>query len=118
MAHYSDDISGCGDSVLSAIRAQFFKVIKVIITKIKEIRDKNFLIHMLDALIWNYNGADLEYLAKYDVFGVLEKGDGGRTHPIALAWGKQIRQVKQNDDRTLTRKLMNTFEFLFKQVLS
>ena len=34
VAHYSDKITGCGDSVLASIRKQFFKIIKVIIMKI------------------------------------------------------------------------------------
>ena len=35
VAHYTDDISGCGDEVLAAIRKEFFKVIKAVVTKIK-----------------------------------------------------------------------------------
>ena len=45
----------------------------------------------MPALIWNYQGEDFDYLAKFDVLSVIQHGDGGRMHPIALAWGKQIK---------------------------
>ena len=118
VAHYSDNISGCGDSVLAAIRIQFFSIIKVLITKIKWSLNEKHLVHMLNALIWNYKGIDLNYLAKYEVINVLQFGDGSCIHPIRLAWGKQIKQKKQSDDATLTRTVVNIFEFLFKQILS
>ena len=35
VAHYTDGISGCGDSVLSVIRKEFFKIIKVVIHRIR-----------------------------------------------------------------------------------
>ena len=47
VAHYSDDIAGCGDSVLSAIRKQFFKVIKTIIVKAKQTRDEKHLLVLI-----------------------------------------------------------------------
>jgi hypothetical protein len=71
VAHYSDNISGCGDSVLAAIRTQFFRIIKGLITKIKKSRNEKHLVHMLDALIWNYKGVDMNYLAQFEVFSVL-----------------------------------------------
>lgn len=54
VAHYSDKIQGCGDSVLAAIRSQFFKIIKVIISRIKTCRSESHISAMLRALIWNY----------------------------------------------------------------
>ena len=86
--------------------------------KIKESRDPKHLQIMLDALIWNYKGEDLDYLAQYDVLNVLQNGDGGQMHPLRLAWGRQIKQKLQKDDNTLTRTVINLFEFLFKQILS
>ena len=73
---------------------------------------------MLNALIWNYKGSDLSYLADYQVLEVVHKGNGERMHPITQAWGKQIKQCMQSDDVTLTRTIANLFEFLFKQILS
>ena len=118
VAHYSDKIKGCGDSVLASIRQQFFKIIKVIITKLRISRDPKHLVHMLNALIWDYKGNDLTYLAKYDILGAIQFGDGGETHPLKLAWGRQLKQKKQSEDATLTRTVINLFEFLFKQILS
>ena len=43
---------------------------------------------LLNALIWNYKGEDLNYLAKFDILEVIQHGDGSRMHPISLAWGK------------------------------
>lgn len=118
VAHYSDKIHGCGDSVLNAIRRQFFKVIKSVIVKAKETRDEKNLIMLLNALIWNYKGSDLSYLAECDIVGMLVKGDGGRMHPIAMSWGKQLKQKKESEDPTLTRTVITLFEYLFKQTLS
>lgn len=96
VAHYSDEISGCGDSVLSAIRTEFFKIIKIVIAKIKQSRETETLIQLLNALIWNYKGIDMSYLAEFDLIGTLQSGDGDKTHPIWLSWGKQIKTVLQS----------------------
>ena len=49
---------------------------------------------LLNALIWNYKGSDMNYLAEYDLIGVLQRGDGDRTHPVWLSWGKQIKTTR------------------------
>ena len=71
VAHYSDGISGCGDSVLAAIRTQFFEILKVVVLKLEQEREPNDLMTLLNALIWNYKGEDLNYLAKFDVLEVI-----------------------------------------------
>ena len=73
---------------------------------------------LLPALIWNYKSTDMQYLVKCDLINTLQYGDGGRIHPIPLSWGKQIKQVKQSNNKSLTRSIANLFEFIFKQVLS
>ena len=57
--------------MLASIRKQFFKIIKVITMKIKQTRNLPHLSAMLNALIWNYQGQDLNYIAKFDMLGVL-----------------------------------------------
>ena len=98
VVHYSDKIKGCGESVMNAIRRQFFKVIKSVILKAKKTRDEKTLNTLLQALIWNYNSSDLAYLAKYDIVGLLERGDGGTMHPIAMSWGKQFKFKKPDQE--------------------
>ena len=36
LSHYSDGLTGCGDSVLKAVRRQFFKLIKAIVIGLKD----------------------------------------------------------------------------------
>ena len=85
--------------------------------KAKHSRDSKHLLILLDALFWNYKGEDLTYVVKSDIVGLLERGDGGQMHPIRMSWGKQLRQKKLSEDDTLTRKVAQMVEFLFKQVL-
>ena len=109
VAHYTDNISGCGDSVISAISNEFFQIIKRIVLKIKISRRSNNLSQLVEALIWNYRGNDLNYLAEFNVIEVLQRGDGDRLHPIRLIWGTGGK---------IADSIANLFEFLFKQVLS
>lgn len=56
VAHYTDGISGCGDSIIDSIRKEFFKIIKAVITMIKTTRDTARLSELLNSLVWNYKG--------------------------------------------------------------
>ena len=94
VVHYADKIKSCGDSVLKAIQRQFFKVIKSVIVKAKNTQNERDLGALLQALIWDYKSSDLPYLVKYDIIGLLERGNGDPLHPIAMCWGKQIRPRK------------------------
>ena len=88
VAHYSDNIEGCGESVLTEIRIEFFKIINMILVRIKTNRDNDTLIYLLNSLIWNYQGNDLNMLSEFNIIEVIKVGDGDPTHPISLNWGK------------------------------
>ena len=108
MAHYTDNISGCGDSVVASISKEFFRILRRIIVMVKASRCPKTVGLLLDALIWNYKGNDLNHLAKFNIIEVLRNGDGERLHPIALHWGKAIKKG------SLSTRIINLFEFLFK----
>ena len=36
ISHYSDGLTGCGDSIMNGVRIQFFKIIKTILTQLKD----------------------------------------------------------------------------------
>ena len=73
---------------------------------------------LIGALIWNYRGNDMKYLAKFNIIDVIQRGDGDRMHPIRLAWGKNTEFPGSNAFRSnrlnFSALVMKVFEFLFK----
>ena len=65
---------------------------------------------LLKGLVWNYKSYDMSYLIDLDVLSVLSYGDGGRLHPIAANWGKNMHGFSGN----LAATIANVFEFFFK----
>ena len=122
VAHYTDNITGCGDSVVAAIGKEFFQIIKQVVLKIKRGKEFQIIKGLLGALIWNYRGNDMKYLAKFNIIDVIQRGDGDRMHPIRLAWGKNTEFPGSNAFRSnrlnFSALVMKVFEFLFKQILS
>ena len=122
VAHYTDNITGCGDSVVAAIGKEFFQIIKQVVLKIKRGKELQIIKGLLGALIWNYRGNDMKYLAKFNIIDVIQRGDGRPMHPIRLAWGNNTENVIMStlhgNSQTLAANVMKVFEFLFKQVLS
>ena len=88
VAHYTDNITGCGESVIAAISKEFFQIIKQVVAKLKSCREFILIKVLLGALIWNYRGNDMKYLASFNIIDVIQRGNGDRMHPIRLAWGK------------------------------
>ena len=62
----------------------------------------------------------MKKLSDLNVIETIREGDGSSTHPITLDWGKSIKQANTGlfSESSLTRTIMNLFEFLFKQILS
>ena len=88
IAHYSDNIQGCGESIMNQICNDFFNIIKMILVRIKTSQNKKDLIYLLSALYWNYQGNDLAKLSELDIIQVIRTGNGDPTHLIPLHWGK------------------------------
>lgn len=106
LCDYLSGVEGCGGITAGKIRKEFFKSLRLIIQKIKVEQDDAHLVQLLDALLWDYNNADLEILAKEDIFDVLAgaKGHFGdyKWNKLYTSWGKETSNYSlQNSDDTV-----------------
>ena len=86
LSHYKDGVQNCGDSTDFQMRKKFFSIIDKIVARIKLHRGNDQkLLHMINALAWNYHTEDLEHLEAYSVFQLLHQGDGTEYHPLRRA---------------------------------
>jgi len=117
VVHFMKKVSGCGEIVHTIARKEFFSILKTATQKLKEEKDEKNISHILDVFYWSYSSADLQELAKIDIFKVLQEGDGNRLNVLRTSWGHILRQKKDEQDYTLTRKVIKLFNFLFKSIL-
>lgn len=71
MSSYLQGVEGCGGITAGKIRQQFFNSLRLIIKMISVEQDEVRLVLLLNALLWDYENADLEVLAKNDIFNLL-----------------------------------------------
>ena len=53
-AHYLDSVRGCGERISQDISVKFFQIIERVVEKLKTVNKKNKIIHLIDALCWEY----------------------------------------------------------------
>jgi hypothetical protein len=52
--HYLDGLDGCGQLSETLIKTNFFSILRLIVKKIKLLKDRDSLVHALNALCWDY----------------------------------------------------------------
>lgn len=58
LAHYLDDLKGCGNHLEEATRKNFFKIINSLINRLKESKDEEEIKVILNSIKWKYMGRD------------------------------------------------------------
>lgn len=121
LSHYLNNIEGCGNHIEFQIRTHFFSIMKNLIVKLKNTKDKEEAICLLDALRWKFQGRDFNALADLGIFHVLRNGNGSRNNIIKRRWGhalKQVVEAKNSAPSDLTKEVLMTFEALFLNLVS
>ena len=86
-AHYLDGVRGCGERISKDISVKFFQIIEIVAEKLKVVNKKDKIIHLMDAICWEYTRKDHDKLAKLNIFRVLSEGNGERNSLLKTAWG-------------------------------
>lgn len=98
LSHYLDNVQGCGNHIEGKLRKYFFSVLKSILANLKQTKDKQEAVRLLDAVQWHFSGRDFDSLCDLDIFKVLRLGGGQRKSILKRAWGHALKQkVGQKD---------------------
>ena len=76
LAHYSDELSGMGDYLLTRCRHAFFEVYNNVVSQLKVATDKKDIEFLLNCLKWRIGATDHKYLLKSGIIQVLRIGNG------------------------------------------
>ena len=114
-AHYLDGVRGCGERISKDISVKFFQIIEIVAEKLKVVNKKDKIIHLMDAICWEYTRKDHDKLAKLNIFKVLSEGNGERNSLLKTAWGQFTGYIvkDKNEDMQLPSRLMQAFQYLF-----
>jgi tRNA A37 threonylcarbamoyladenosine biosynthesis protein TsaE len=112
VAHYLDDLKGCGHHLEEHARENFFSILKGMVSKLRESKDEEEIKVILNSLKWKYLARDHLSLYHLDLFKVLHQGDGKNDHKLKRSWGRPLKQeiVSQEKDKKLSKEVIDLFE--------
>ncbi len=115
MAHYLDDLKGCGHHIENESRDNFFLILVALVKKLKESKEENEIKAILNSLKWKYIARDHGALKNLEIFKTLHQGNGKKDNKLKKAWGRPLRQQVINDqnDKKLPKEVMDLFEQVF-----
>ena len=91
VAHYLDDLKGCGHHLEELARDGFFSILKGMVAKLKESKDEEEIKVILNSLKWKFLARDHSQLRLLDLFRVLHEGNGKKDHKLKSAWGRPLK---------------------------
>ena len=71
VAHYLDDLKGCGHHLEELAKLNFFSILKGMVTKLRESKDEDEMKIILNSLKWKFMARDHLSLNNLDLFKVL-----------------------------------------------
>ena len=75
----------------------------------------------MNALCWNFNREDHQYLVNLELFRTLQCGDGTLMHPIFRTWGQERSnfqlELHRESNFSMASRTRQVFEFLVQTVL-
>ena len=112
VAHYLDDLKGCGYHLEELARESFFLILKGLINKLKESKEEEEIKIILNSLKWKFLARDHQSLRYLEIFKVLHEGDGSVNHKLKKSWGRPLKQVviTSEKDKKLTKEVVDLFE--------
>lgn len=112
LAHFSDDVKGCGAHITHHLRSTFYKIFNGIISQIKKAEETDEIKFLLNSLKWHFKAGEHEFLAKSGIMKVLREGNGQTDkskNPIKFTWGHSF-SYKNQEDIPLPQEVLNIFE--------
>jgi hypothetical protein len=91
VAHYLDDLKGCGHHLEELARENFFSILKGMVSKLRDSKDEDEIKIILNSLKWKYLARDHLSLYHLDLFKVLHQGDGKSDHKLKRSWGRPLK---------------------------
>lgn len=115
VAHYLDDLKGCGHHLEDLAKDNFFKILGGMVDKLKESKDEDEIKVILNSLKWKFLARDHNSLYNLKIFRVLHEGDGHKDHKLKKSWGRPLKQevVGCEKDKKLTKEVVDLFEQVF-----
>jgi len=92
VAHYLDDLKGCGHHLEDLARENFFKIYRGMVRQLKEAKEEEEIKVILNSLKWKFLARDHISLRQLDIFKVLHEGNGKADNLIKKSWGRPLKQ--------------------------
>jgi len=115
VAHYLDDLKGCGLHLEESARESFFSILTGMVAQLKESKEESEIKVILNSLKWKFYARDHQSLHHLDIFRVLHEGNGAKDHKLRRSWGRPLKQqvVSSEKDKKLTKEVVDIFEQFF-----
>ena len=115
VAHYLDDLKGCGHHLEDLAKQNFFSILKGMVAKLRESKDEEEIKIIINSLKWKFLARDHHSLYQLDLLKVLHQGDGKADNKLKKAWGRPLKQVivSKESDKKLTKEVIDLFEQVF-----
>lgn len=91
VAHYLDDLKGCGNHLEELARENFFAILRGMVFKLRESKDEDEIKVILNSLKWKFLARDHQPLSHLDLFKILHQGDGKPDHKLKKSWGRPLK---------------------------
>jgi hypothetical protein len=91
VAHYLDNLKGCGHHIEELAREGFFQILRGMIHKLKEATEEEEIKVIINCLKWNFLARDHFVLRQLEIFKVLHEGNGKTDHKLKKCWGRPLK---------------------------
>ncbi|CAI2362161.1 unnamed protein product [Moneuplotes crassus] len=115
LAHYSDDILGCGNYLLNDCRKSFYQIYNSIVRHLKAATEERTIQFLLNCTKWKIGASDHEHILRSGIIQVLKDGNGDKDkkkNPIKFCWGKPINYLANPGFETLSHTVVDTLEYI------
>jgi len=115
MAHYLDDLKGCGQHLEEQSREHFFLIMRGLVKQLRDSDDETEIKAILGSLKWKFLARDHASLRTLDLFKVLHEGNGKKDSKLKKAWGRPLKQevISNEKEKKLPKEVIDVFEQIF-----
>ena len=93
LVHYSDDLTGVGDSILKKLREGFYSVYTHIIKRLRDSKDEDTCHFLLNSLQCKIGASDHKYILDSGIIQLLKNGNEQKekkNNPIKYSWSEEF----------------------------
>ncbi len=112
VAHYLDDLKGCGHHLEEQAREGFFHILKAMVHRLKESEEEEEIKVIINSLKWKFLARDHLHLRTLNLFSTLHQGNGKKENKLRKSWGRPLKQevISSEKDKKLTKEVIDLFE--------